>query len=121
MNKREERRYPRYDMETAVLFHLEEKIIPATMIDISKRGIGVICEQEMAPGTEADILIKYIDDYTIHGPVRWTNKAQEGSRKFFRIGIKVDSVLVLSDMDNHGLHERYEKIKDLFSDLEIEM
>ena len=119
MNERERRRYPRYEMETAVLFYHGKKTIPATMNDISKRGIELICEQEMTPETEVDISIKYIDDYTIHGTVKWVNSIQESAQNFYRIGIEVDNVLILSEMDNHVFHERYKLIRDLFSDLEI--
>ena len=119
MNERERRRYPRYEMKTAILLYLVKKTIPATMKDVSKRGIGAICEQEITPETEVDISIEHIDDYIIHGTVKWVSGIQEGPKKIYRIGIEVDSVLVLSEMESHGFHENYKLIKDLFSDLEI--
>ena len=119
MNELERRRYPRYEMKTVVFFYLGGKTIPATVIDISKRGIDVICEQEIAPETEVDISIKYIDDYTIHGTVKWMNIMQKGPQNFYRIGIEIDSILVLSEKNNNRFHERYKFIKDLFSSLEI--
>ena len=119
MNERELRRYRRYEMQEAVLFLIGKKTIPAIMKDISKRGIGVICDQEIAPETEVDISIEHIDDFIIHGTVKWVNSIQEGTKKNYRMGIEVDSVLVISEMDSQGFPERYKLIKDLFSELEI--
>ena len=121
MNGLERRRYPRHEMKMAVLFFLEDKRIPATTVDISKCGMNVICEQEIPPGTKPDISIKYIDDYSIHGTVRWINKIQEGPKNLYRMGIELDSILVLSDRDNHSFNGRYKFIRNLFSGLEIKV
>ena len=121
MNENERRWLLKHEIETAVLFRIGDRCIPATMIDYSNRGVSVICEEEVAPGTEVEISIQYIEDYTIYGTVRWANSIQERSKNLYHIGMRADIALVLSETADHGFYKRYKLIKDLFPDLEMQI
>ena len=61
------------------------------MIDIGECCMGLISEQEISPGTEVRILIKHVDEYTIHGKVVWSSLIRETPKKLFRMGIETSS------------------------------
>ncbi|MEW6672564.1 MAG: PilZ domain-containing protein [Thermodesulfobacteriota bacterium] len=116
MTGNERRRFPRYDTEIAVMIHKDNEEIPATMIDISEGGIGIISDRGFFPGAGINITLKYIDDYSIHGTVKWANLVSEDGGTQYRIGIEADSILIESDGDTFELPARSEFIKRLLSD-----
>ncbi|MEW6671629.1 MAG: PilZ domain-containing protein [Thermodesulfobacteriota bacterium] len=115
MENDEHRRYPRHETEMRVTIHKNGEEIPATLIDISEGGIGLISEQEFSAGTKVDITINYIDDYAVHGTVRWSCQIQDGSQIYYRFGVQADSVLIMEDIMEGGFPERSGFVKKLLS------
>ena len=115
MNISERRRYPRYETQAGVTVSVKNEKIYAIMIDIGDGGIGVISESKIEPGTEGSISLKYTDDYTIEGIVKWSSQLQDGQKNYYRIGIEAYHILVLTDMIAAGFPERSEHVKKLIS------
>jgi len=72
------------------------------MIDISKGGIGLTTSRGFFPGNEVEITVNYIDDYAVHGTVRWAQLTSMNGRAQYRIGIEADRVLVVKDILEAG-------------------
>ena len=80
-----------------------------------KGGIGLISERAFSPGTEVDITVNYIDDYAVHGTVKWVFQIQDGDKIYYRFGIEADSVLVMEDFMEASSPERSNFVKKLLS------
>jgi len=116
MNSSKQRLYPRHETEIAVTIHLSKEAIPATMIDLSEGGIGIISNRGLFPGTKVNISLKYIDDYAIHGTVKWANLVTQNGNSHYRIGIEADTILIESEGDATETPERSDFVKRLLSD-----
>ena len=116
MNSSERRQYPRHETEIAVTIHKDDEEIPATMIDISEGGTGIISRRELCPGTKVNISFKYIDDYAIHGTVKCATLVNQGEEIHYRIGIEADSILIESEDDTTETPDRAEFVKRLLSE-----
>jgi c-di-GMP-binding flagellar brake protein YcgR len=115
MNSSERRRYPRHETEIEVTVHKNGEEIPATLIDISQGGIGLISGRGFFPGTEVDITFDSGDDYAIHGTVRRAQLlSKEGSHQY-RVGVEADQILIMGDIMDAGFPERSDFIKKLLS------
>ena len=115
MNSIERRRYQRYKAEFGVTIHKGNEIISATMIDISEGGIGVITENVLLPGTEVYIKFQDIDDYSIHGTVKWAFILNKSDRISYRIGIEANSILIEAEGHTVPSPDRSEFVKKLLS------
>jgi len=102
MGHTERRKYTRHETEIGVTVHINGEEIPATLVDISPGGIGLISEKWICPGTEVNITMNYIDDYAIHGTVKWTLLITRESRTQYRLGIEADQILVQEDILGGG-------------------
>jgi len=98
MTDTERRLHPRQEAEIAVTICKDDEKITATLIDISQGGIAIASERGLFRGTEVDITVDYIEDYTIHGTVRWVYLAQADGKTIYRIGIEADRVLAAEDI-----------------------
>jgi len=94
MTGNEKRRYLRHDTEIAVTIHKGNEAIPATMINLSEGGIGIISNRGLFPGTKVNVSLKYIDDYAIHGTVKWATLVSKNGNSHYRIGIEVETILI---------------------------
>lgn len=116
MNGSERRLYQRHETEIAVTIHKDNEVIPATMIDISEGGIGIISNRGFFPGTKVNISLKYIDGYTIHGSVKWGTLVSQNGNSHYRIGIEADHILIESEDDTIESPDRSEFVKRLLLD-----
>ena len=99
MSDSERRRYPRHGTEVGATIFANNQEISATLIDIGVGGIGVISEKAIYPSTEVYIAFKYIDDYSIHGIVRWSYLFHRDNKTYYRMGIEAESIVIQSDND----------------------
>jgi CheY-like chemotaxis protein len=116
MNDINRRRHPRHETEMRVELSSEKESFTAIMIDITQCSIGVISEKRIDSGTEVQLLLKYIEEYTIRGTVMWMEQIQEVPNQLYRMGIEADSVIVLEEVADAGFPERSEYIKSLLSE-----
>ena len=116
MNSSDRRQYPRYETEIAVTIHKDDEEIPATIIDISEGGTGIISKKELCPDTKVNISFKYIDNYAIHGTVKCATRVTQGEKTHYRIGIEADSILIESEDDTTETPDRAEFVKRLLSE-----
>jgi len=93
MDNSERRRYLRYEAEIGVTLHKEGKKIPATMVDISMRGIGLISDQILIPGHKVKVTINNKNDFAILGTVKWLVSNEEPEMRY-RVGVEADQILI---------------------------
>jgi len=100
MDNTERQRYLRHTSEIGVTLHKEgNNKMPATLIGINKRGIGLISDQLLMPGQKINLTINYIDDYAILGTVKWLVSYKEPERRY-RVGVEADQILIPEDIMN---------------------
>ena len=99
MEYAEHRRYLRHETEIGVTLHKEGDKIPATLVDISRGGIGLISDQILTPGLKVKVTINYIGDFAILGTVKWSVSTKEPERRY-RVGIEADQILIPEDIMN---------------------
>jgi CheY-like chemotaxis protein len=116
MNGNERRRNPRYETEMRAVLYAKNDRIAAIMIDIGECCMGLISEQEISPGTEVRIVIKHVDEYTIHGKVVWSSLIRETPKKLFRMGIETSSIIVLGEIAETGFPERSDYLNSLLAE-----
>lgn len=106
----EQRRYLRQETDIPITIYKDDEKIPATLIDISKGGIGLTANRGFSPGAKVDIMVAYIDDYSIHGTVRWVYQIRDGGKTYYRTGIEADRIIAMEDIVESALPERSGKI-----------
>ena len=111
----ERRQFPRHDIEFAVTIHKDKEKTPATMIDISESGVGIISGRGFFPGTKVKISLNYINDYSIHGTVKWATLVNQNDSSHYRIGIEADLILIELGTDTIETADRSEFVKRLLS------
>lgn len=116
MNSSERRLYLRHETEIAVTIHKDNEEIPATGVDLSEGGIGIISDRGFFPGSKVNIILKYIDDYSIHGTVKWATLIDKENSTHYRIGIEADSILIESEDDTTETPDRSEFVRRLLSE-----
>ena len=116
MNSSERRLYPRHETEIAVTIHKDNEEIPATMINVSEGGIEITSNRDFFPGTKVNITLNYIDDYTIHGTVKWAGLVSQYDKTHYRVGIEADSILIESEDETAETPDRSEFVKRLLSE-----
>ena len=116
MTRTERRQFPRHDIEFAVTIHKDKEKIPATMIDISEGGIGIISGRRFYPDTKVNISLNYINDYAIHGTVKWATLVTQNDNPHYQIGIEVDLILIELGTDTIETADRSEFVNRLISD-----
>ena len=94
----EGRLYPQHKTEIGVTVHKKGEKIPATLIDVSKGGVGLSTEKGIFPGTAVDITMNLIDDYIIHGTVEWALLNNREGKFQYQIGIEADQVIAPEDI-----------------------
>jgi len=115
MNETERRRHPRYQTKLGVTISFNNQEIPGELINISEGGIGVVAEKLIYPGAQVRIAVKYVDDYCIHGIVRWTHLHYEDKSIYHRMGIEIETILVDIDKDIIETPERSEFVRKIVS------
>ncbi|MFC1819538.1 PilZ domain-containing protein [Thermodesulfobacteriota bacterium] len=115
MNCNERRRFPRYETEVGVTVFTEDSKISATLIDISKAGIGIISEEDIEMESEILISFKFIDDYSIQGTIKWSTQFYYDQNIYYQMGVEVESILVTQDMKDVGFPERSEIVAKILS------
>lgn len=108
MGNTERRKYSRFEIEIEATILQKDEKIPATLIDISKGGVGLISERKIFPGTKVEITVNHIDNYAIYGTVRWMQPTSKEGRTQYRIGIEADQILVPEYLGKDVLPERAE-------------
>ncbi|MEW6671617.1 MAG: PilZ domain-containing protein [Thermodesulfobacteriota bacterium] len=95
----ERRIHPRQQAEIRVTVHKNGEKFPATLVDMSEGGVALICERGMFPGTEVNITVNYIEDYSIRGIVKWTQCVDIGPENLlYRIGVAAERILATEDI-----------------------
>ena len=97
MNYPERRQYPRNRDKIEVTLHVAEEKIPAILMDIGQRGIGLISEREVAQGSKVDITLNCVENYAIHGTVKWTQHTSSEENKY-RSGIEAFHIIMEEDI-----------------------
>ena len=89
---KEKRAYPRLNISIPIscIEPNSKTTVNAYTHDISKQGIGILCEKELPQGASLEVYIKMIDNGEIisaKGTVVWSIAANENK---FRIGIRLE-------------------------------
>jgi len=98
MGDAEHRKYTRQNTEISVTVHEKGQRIPATIIDISRRGIGLISQERIMPGSKVNITMSHTDNYAIGGTVQWALLVNNKGEFQYRTGIQADHVLAPEDI-----------------------
>lgn len=94
----ERRQDARYETETGIMITAGNLEISATLIDISDAGIGVTAEKAIDPGTVVYVALRYIDDYSIQGIVKWSYLHSADDKNLYRMGISAECIILNDDM-----------------------
>jgi hypothetical protein len=98
MENVERREYARREVKIAVTVYENDKTIPATIIDISPGGIGLLSKEKINPGSKIKIVLSHTDRYAIGGTAKWTLLIVIDRKFHYRTGIKADKVLDPEDI-----------------------
>ena len=96
------RHYPRQQTEIGVTVLNNGEKIPATLINMSEGGAAFFSDREMTPGTEVNITLNYIDDYSIHGTIKWAQLHDEVEKKMYCIGIAADLIIPMENIQDES-------------------
>lgn len=113
MSPIERRQYPRHETEMRAVLYVKNESISAIIIDVGKSCIGLISEKPISPGTEVDISIKHIQEFTIRGAIVWMEKIREPPNALYRMGLETASVIVLGELEEAGFPEQSEYLKSM--------
>jgi len=116
MNSDERRQYLRHETEIGVTVSIKDEQISAMLIDIGQGGIGMISETDIKPGTEVYITIKFIEEYSIQGIIKWSSPFYQDQKVYYRIGVEAKDIIFLSELKAAGLPERSDPILKRFMD-----
>ena len=103
MRNGERRKYARGKTKIAATVYEKGKRIPATIIDISLGGLGLLSQKVITPGSKIKIVLSHTDKYAIGGTVQWAMLIHtEGpAGKFqYRTGVRAHEVLDPEDILN---------------------
>ncbi len=117
MNSKDHRQYPRYETEIMATVFTKDDKISATMIDIGKGGFGVISEKKIDPGNKVYISLKFLNEYAIHGIIKWSKQTYQDQNIFYRMGIKADKI-VWTDLRAIGFPEWDELVEKIVTGTE---
>jgi len=109
------------EMEIKLSFFVGDEQISAESSDIREEGIGVIIAREIEPGTKVHISIKYIEDYSIYGIVKWSTQVLNGPANSYRMGIETKNIFVVASTNDPAFTERYKSIKRLLDDISMKL
>jgi len=101
MRAGERRKYARSKTKIAATVYEKGKKIPATIIDISLGGLGLLSQEVISPGSKIKIVLSHTDKYAIGGTVLWAMLIYiEGTEgKFqYRTGVRANEVLNPEDI-----------------------
>ena len=102
MGEGERRKYARKKAKIAATVYEQGQKIPATIIDISRRGIGLQSQERIIPGSRVKIALSHIDNYAIGGTVQWALLISTEGKFLYRAGIQADEVLDPEDIQNNN-------------------
>ena len=102
-NGRERRKYVRFDTDIEVIYKEIKNRTPATRgarsIDISSRGMRLLVDKKMSPGTLLDISLKAPQQplpVKVAGSVVWCNEAKDKEdlrdKKLFHVGLYINEI-----------------------------
>ena len=111
----ERRKHRRRKTEVGATVHKKGEDISVSIIDIGQGGLGLISERGIFPGTEVDVTVDFIDDYAIHGTVKWAQIITRDGKTQYRVGIAAARILTTEDILEAGFPERPNFVKRLFS------
>jgi hypothetical protein len=102
MEDGERREYARSKAKIAATLYEKDKKIPATIIDISGGGIGLLSQGMISPGSKIKIALSHTSRYAIGGTVKWALLIHTDDKFQYRMGIKADEVLDPVDILNNN-------------------
>jgi hypothetical protein len=102
MGNGERRKYARRKAKIAATVYEKGKKIPATIIDISGGGIGLLSQEMINPGSKIKIALSHTNSYAIGGTVKWALLINTDRKFHYRTGIKADKVLDPEDILNNN-------------------
>ena len=102
MRDGERREFARSKTKIAATVYEKGKKIPATIIDISPGGIGLLSQERIIPGSKIEIALSHTNSYAIGGTVKWALLIATDRKFHYRTGIKADKVLNLEDILNNN-------------------
>ena len=98
MTGAERRKGTRHKTEIAATVHEKGQMIPATIINISCRGISLISQKRIMPGSKVNITMSHTDKYAIGGTVQWAMLISGEGKFQYRTGIQANEVLDPEDI-----------------------
>ena len=102
MTEGERREFTRSKTRIAATVYEKGKKIPATIIDISMGGLGLLSKEVITPGSNIKIVLSHTDKYAIGGTVQWamlTHKGDPADGQFqYRTGVRAHEVLDPKDI-----------------------
>jgi len=98
MEDGERRKYARRKTKIAATVYEKGKKIPATIIDISGGGIGLLSQERIIPDSKIKIALSHTNSYAIGGTVKWVLLIHTDDKFQYRAGIKADKVLDPADI-----------------------
>ena len=73
-------------------------MIPATIIDISRRGIGLLSEERILLGSKIQTTFTHTEGYAIGGTAEWAMLISAEKKFHYRTGIRADKFLDPKDI-----------------------
>ncbi len=99
------RRDPRYETEFEARIYAEDFSFSATVIDISKGGVGILSENPIETGSSEEHIV---------GIPAWSHYIEKEGKCFYRIGLETQS-LDLENLKAIGLPKRSELVSEILS------
>jgi len=108
------RRYPRYETEFEARIFAKDLSFFATVTDISEKGIGILSETHVEPGTRLFITLYLISDDPIIGIPAWSRYIEREQKYYYRIGIETEH-LELERLKAVGFPKRSKLLTEILS------
>ena len=109
------RRYPRYETEFEARISSASISTNATVVDISEKGIGLLSEVSIKPGTKLLITLYLISEVPIIGIPAWSRYIEKEQKYYYRIGIETEQHLELERLRIIGFPKRSEVLTEILS------
>ena len=108
------RRYPRYETEFEARIYAQDCSFPATVIDISEGGVGILSEVPIETGERLFLSLFLISEEPIIGIPVWSHYIERKEKYYYRIGFETPR-LDLEKILAIGLPKRSELVNEILS------
>ena len=108
------RRYPRYETEIEARIISKDISCPATVIDISEGGVGILSGDPIEMGSRVFISLFPIIEESISGIAVWSNYLKKFQKYYYRIGFETQN-LDLVKLKVMGFPKRSEFVTKILS------